>query len=220
MLLDMIDIQNLSIVYPPNVTALDSISLHISKGKFIALQGPSGSGKTTLLSALSGLITPTEGSIKICGTDISSLSPAQRTQFRADTIGMIFQDFHLIPYLNILENITLPSIAKNLPMSEYEEKATELIDQLELSHRIHHHPGQLSSGECQRVAFARAIISQPPLLLADEPTGNLDNQNTAIILKHLRRYTDQGNTVIMVTHSDSAAQQADHIYTLKNGKLQ
>lgn len=215
----MISIQNLSMVYHPDVTALDDISLEIESGKFIALQGPSGSGKSTLLSTLSGLVKPTSGSVKIDGTSLYEISPAQRSILRAEHIGMIFQNFHLLPYLNVLENITLPSVAKNLPLDHYAGEAKTLIEQLDLGHRINHHPAKLSAGECQRVAFARAIISQPKLLLADEPTGNLDNKNTTILLGLLRDYANKGNTVIMVTHADTDAQQADQIINITNGKL-
>ena len=215
----MISINHLSMVYPPDVTALDDISLEIKPGQFIALQGPSGSGKTTLLNTLSGLVRPTSGNVEIHGTDLYQINDAERSTFRANTIGMIFQNFHLLPYLNVLENICLPSLAKDNKSESYISKAKQLIEQLELSHRVQHHPAKLSAGECQRVAFARAIISEPKILLADEPTGNLDNKNTAIILKQLRQYADQGNTVIMVTHADTDAQQADRIINISDGKL-
>ena len=215
----MINIQNLSMVYPPDVTALDDVSLNIEKGKFIALQGPSGSGKSTLLSTLSGLVKPTSGTVKINGTSLYEISAAERSQLRAENIGMIFQNFHLLPYLNVLENITLSSIAKNLPLDHYVSEAKVLIDQLDLTHRIHHHPSKLSAGECQRVAFARAIITQPSLLLADEPTGNLDNKNTNILLDLFRNYADKGNTVLMVTHADTDAQRADQVINITDGKL-
>ena len=215
----MISIQNLSMIYPGNVTALDDVSLEIEAGKFIALQGPSGSGKSTLLSTLSGLVRPTSGSVKIDGTSLYEISPAERSVLRAENIGMIFQNFHLLPYLNVLENITLPSVAKNLPLDHYASEAKSLIDQLELGHRISHHPAKLSAGECQRVAFARAIISQPKLLLADEPTGNLDNKNTEILINLFKDYAKQGNTIIMVTHADSDANQADQVINIADGKL-
>ena len=132
---------------------------------------------------------------------------------------MVFQNFHLLPYLNVLENITVTAFNKVATSDETEAKARELLEKLELTHRISHHPAKLSAGECQRVAIARAIITNPTILLADEPTGNLDNENTDIVLNHLKSYSKAGNTVVMVTHSDHDANTADQIIKLNNGKL-
>ena len=201
------------------VTAVDQLSLEIPAGSFTALQGISGSGKSTLLYLLSGLIKPSSGSVKLHGTSLYDLSESNRTSLRAKSIGMVFQNFHLLPYLNVLENITVTAFNKVATSDETEAKARELLEKLELTHRISHHPAKLSAGECQRVAIARAIITNPTILLADEPTGNLDNENTDIVLNHLKSYSKAGNTVVMVTHSDHDANTADQIIKLNNGKL-
>ncbi len=218
----MISIQKLTKIYEPDtqkIKALDEVTLEIENGSFVALQGPSGSGKSTLLYTLSGLLKPSSGSVDIDGTVIFDISEKQRSKFRSESIGMIFQNFHLLPYLNVLENIAIPSINKTISHEQALEEAKTLLEKFDLTKRMHHHPAKLSAGECQRVAFARAIINKPKLLLADEPTGNLDNDNTQIALDLLKQYAQQGNTVIMVTHSDQDAAQTNKIYNLKNGKL-
>jgi len=201
------------------VTALDDISLSLEKGSFTALQGPSGSGKTTLLYTLSGLLKPTSGVVKVGDTSLYEIGEAVRTKLRANDIGMIFQNFHLLPYLNVLENVILPTQNETITSDEAMIRAKGLLEKVDLTARLSHQPGKLSAGECQRVAFARAILTQPKILLADEPTGNLDNENSDIILDLLKDYASQGNTVIMVTHSDHAAAQTDKIIKLRAGKL-
>ncbi|MCK5528408.1 MAG: ABC transporter ATP-binding protein [Kiritimatiellae bacterium] len=180
------------------VTAVDNINFEIQPGEFVGVHGPSGCGKSTLLLMLGSLLKPTTGSVEINGVDLYSLNNRQRTNFRADNIGFIFQEFHLIPYLNIHANIMLPSVAKAVQGAD--ERATELAEKFNLSARISHVPSTLSVGEKQRVAMARALFLSPKLLLADEPTGNLDQENSHIILDHFKQFADDGGIVIMVTH--------------------
>ena len=215
----MINCEQLTKTFDQSVTALDDLSLDIKEKSFTALQGPSGSGKTTLLYCLSGLLRPTSGTVKIQGTSLYEISEAQRTKLRAENIGMIFQNFHLLPYLNVMENVILPIHNESIDTQVAMERANELMEIVDLKHRLSHHPSKLSAGECQRVAFARAILTEPKILLADEPTGNLDNENSDIILNLLKYYADQGNTVVMVTHSDHAAAQTDAIIKIRAGKL-
>jgi putative ABC transport system ATP-binding protein len=213
-----IKISSLGKTYSTRVVALADINLGIRSGSFNALQGKSGSGKSTLLYALSGLLTPNSGSISILGTSFSELSESEKSNFRAQHIGMIFQNFHLLPYLTIRENILACSLTHK-KVESASSKLEKQLDHFALAHRADHKPSQLSAGECQRVAILRAIFSQPKILLADEPTGNLDPENSTIVLEHLKSYASAGNTVIMATHSTSAADCTDRVIELANGKL-
>lgn len=215
----MINCEHLTKTYDQQVTALDDISLQLETGSFTALQGPSGSGKTSLLYTLSGLLRPSSGVVKIGDTSLYDVSESDRAKLRAENIGMIFQNFHLFPYLNVLENVILPTQNGTIETEVAVKRAKDLLNKVDLSGRISHHPSKLSAGECQRVAFARAILTQPKILLADEPTGNLDNENSDIVLDLLKDYASQGNIVVMVTHSDHAAAKTDQILKLSTGKL-
>lgn len=217
----MLKVQNLTKIYSgPNgpLNAVDNVSLHIKTGEFLAVQGPSGSGKTTLLLSIGGLQTPDKGNVIVEGKNIYRMKPDARAQFRAGTIGFVFQQFYLIPYLSVVDNVLAPSVA--LPHSEASKRAQELIERFKLIDRSSHKPSELSTGERQRTAMARALLNNPKLLLADEPTGNLDKENTDIILNFLSEFAKSGGTVLMVTHSEHAAAYADRESHLKNGKIQ
>lgn len=200
-----------------NVVAVDGLSLSLDAGEFVAVQGPSGCGKSTLLLLVGGLLAPESGNVLVAGEDPYSLSADSRSKFRAKSIGFVFQQFHLIPYLSVLDNVLAPSIATRA--TGLDSRARELIDRFGLSHRIQHVPGELSSGERQRTALARALLNQPKLLLADEPTGNLDADNASAVLKHLREFASAGGAVLLVTHDAHAAAAADRVIHLRDGQL-
>ncbi len=191
---------------------LDNFSLDIGNSEFIAIQGASGSGKSTLLFIIGSLLTPDSGTVVINETNPYNLNLEKRAIFRAENIGFVFQQFYLLPYLNVLENVlTANLILKN---NNADEIAINLLEKFNLIHRLNHIPAELSIGERQRVALARSVLNQPKLLLADEPTGNLDTENGKIILNYLKDYASEGNSVIMVTHDDRATKAADKVITL------
>jgi putative ABC transport system ATP-binding protein len=217
----MLEVKNLSKVFRgPNgvLNAVDNVSLQVKTGEFLAVQGPSGSGKTTLLLSIGGLESPDKGTVIVEGKNLYRMGSNARARFRAANIGFVFQQFYLIPYLNVMDNILAPSIA--LPHSEASKRAEELIEKFKLTDRSSHKPSQLSTGERQRTAMARALLNNPKLLLADEPTGNLDGENTGIILSFLSEFAKSGNMVLMVTHSEEATAYADRAIHLKKGKVQ
>lgn len=202
---------------PKQVEALKNIDLHVNKGEFIIIRGPSGSGKTTLLLSIGGMLQPSSGVVNVENKDIYLLNEFERTKFRASNIGFVFQMFYLIPYLNVVENIMLAAgLGSNGPR---QRKASELADQLGLSDRILHKPSELSAGERQRVALARALIHQPKMILADEPTGNLDPDNSREVIRILKEYHQTGGTVIFVSHGKDADQFADRIFYLNKGEM-
>ncbi len=200
------------------VRALDGVSFRVRSGEFFAVQGPSGCGKTTLLLTVGAMLRPSAGRVLVDGTDPYSLSPAGRNAFRAGNIGFVFQEFHLIPYLTVLENVLAASLAS--PRSDAGERARELVARFNLQKRIDHTPAQLSTGECQRTAMARAMLNEPKLLLADEPTGNLDSDNAETVLRGLREFAEEGGGVLLVTHDREAAAHADRVLHMRDGKLE
>lgn len=200
------------------VTILQNISFSIPAGQIVAIVGPSGSGKSTLLGLLAGLDRPTTGSIFLQGKDITTLDESEMARFRRIHIGYVFQAFHLIPTLTALENVLLPLELQG--QSSGQDRAESLLHSVGLEHRLHHYPIQLSGGEQQRVALARAFISQPSILLADEPTGNLDSQTGDRIIELLwQLHQEQGSTLVLVTHDASLANRAQRILTLQDGHL-
>ena len=199
------------------IRALDGVSLNIEPGEFVVVQGPSGSGKTTLLLSSGGLLPPSAGAVEFDGRNLYQMSQAERARLRAREIGFVFQQFYLVSYLNVLENVLTPSLA--LPDPQARIRASELIGHFKLTDRISHLPAELSTGERQRVGLARALLNKPRFLLADEPTGNLDQDNTAIVLGYFAEFARSGGTVLMVTHSASAAEYAHRTVQLKQGKL-
>ena len=215
----MIRLENVSKVYCSGngaIRAVDSISLEVERGQYVAVRGPSGSGKSTLLALIGGLAQPNEGRVVVAGEEISRMSSAERAKFRARNVGFVFQMFHLLPYLNVLENVLL---AAPSPSSELRTVASELLDRSGLANRCYHRPGQLSAGERQRVAIARALLNRPQLLLADEPTGNLDDKNAEGILDLLGNFHRSGGTVLLVTHHENAARRAERSIALAEGRL-
>lgn len=200
-----------------DVTALDDINLRITQGEFVAIMGASGSGKTTLMNILTCLDTATEGQVFLDGTDAAALDEEGRRRFRAEKIGLVFQQFHLIPFLTALENIML---AQHYHSVVDEAAARKVLEQVGLGHRVTHLPSQLSGGEQQRVCIARALVNEPPVIFADEPTGNLDEENEQRVLDLLTDLHRQGRTIVMVTHNPTLGQFADRILRLQHGKYQ
>jgi len=199
------------------VRALDDVSLAIREGEFVAAQGPSGSGKSTLLLTIGGMVRPTKGRVLVDRKDIYAMSGSDRARFRAENIGFVFQMFHLMPYLTVIENVVLASHgrARSAALTE----AENLLERFGLSGRLRHKPGQLSTGERQRTALARALLNRPKLLLADEPTGNLDPENSAIVMGYLSEFHQQGGTVVVVSHETIAAEYAQRVIHLREGRI-
>ena len=202
---------------PSPVQALDEVSLRLSAGEYVAVQGPSGCGKTTLLLMIGGLLRPSSGQITVDGHDPYGFSPEERARFRAANIGFVFQQFHLIPYLSVWDNVLAPVLAQPSPHAQ--ERAREVVSKLGLLGRVEHLPSELSTGERQRVALARSLLNQPKLLLADEPTGNLDSDNATIVLRFLAEFAAEGGAVLLVTHDAAATQYAQRTLHLKAGRL-
>ncbi len=199
------------------VRALDNLTLQIDQGDFVAVRGASGCGKSTLLSMIGGLALPTSGTVTVLDQEVSGMSPAARANFRASHVGFVFQMFHLLPYLTVMDNVLVA--ARPSHQEEDQQKATELLEQFSLQDRLWHRPSQLSAGERQRVAMARALLPQPGLLLADEPTGNLDPDNSATVLQLMQQFHEQGGTILLVTHDEQAAAFAARSIVLEAGQL-
>ncbi len=218
-----VQIQNASKSYgtgKTKVRALDNINLTIPDGRFIAVMGTSGSGKSTLLHLMAGLTTPDSGAVTLFGETISRMSDRALTLFRRRHIGLVFQAFNLLPSLTALENVGLPLLIDRKPQAEVSRRATELLKLVNLGERLNHRPDELSGGQQQRVAIARALINDARLILADEPTGNLDSKTGETILLLLRQLVkEHGRTLVMVTHDPKAAAYADHAITLSDGRI-
>lgn len=202
------------------VTPLENLDLEVGRGEFLALMGPSGSGKTTLLNLISGIDSPTSGSLVIDGENIAAFSRKQLTAWRARKVGYIFQLYHLIPVLTAFENVELPLLITSMSKAERKQKAEEALEIVGLQDRSHHTPSELSGGQEQRVAIARALVADPALLVADEPTGDLDRESAKMILELLQSLSrERGKTIVMVTHDARAAAAADRTLHLEKGKL-
>lgn len=199
--------------------ALNHIDMNIEEGEFVAIMGPSGCGKSTLLNILGLLDNPTGGSYWLNGIDVSSYNESQRTKLRKGVIGFVFQSFNLIDELNVFENIELPLLYMGLPASERRSKVKEAMDRMQITHREKHFPQQLSGGQQQRVAIARAVVAGPKLILADEPTGNLDSRNGEEVMNLLTELNNEGTTIVMVTHSQHDAGYAQKIINLFDGQI-
>ena len=198
------------------VTALDNVDLVVERGEFVAFMGASGSGKTTLMNILTCLDTATSGQVLLDGVDAAGFDEERRRAFRAERIGLVFQQFHLIPFLTALENVMLGQYYHSVVD---ETAARQVLEHVGLRHRITHLPSQLSGGEQQRVCIARALVNEPPLIFADEPTGNLDEENERLVLDLLRELHGQGRTIVMVTHNPDLGGLADRIVRLHHGRL-
>ena len=201
------------------VKAADHITMKIEKGEFVAVMGPSGCGKSTLLNILGLLDNPTSGSYTLLGQEVSAFREKDRTLFRKGNIGFVFQSFNLIDELNVFENVELPLIYLSVKASERRRRVTEILNRMNISHRAKHFPQQLSGGQQQRVAIARAVIANPQLILADEPTGNLDSKNGQEVMELLSELNREGTTIIMVTHSQHDSTYAHRVLHLFDGTL-
>jgi len=203
------------------VNALSGVNISVTEGEFVAIMGPSGSGKSTSMNLVGSLDTPTKGKILLDGEDISKLHESDLAQIRGRKIGFIFQSFNLIPTLTAKENILLPMVFQGKSKEEQEEKAKELLELVELADRENHYPNELSGGQRQRVAIARSLANNPEVILADEPTGNLDSHTGGKVLDFLRKLHKEGKTIVMVTHDKDLAQKyAEKIYWIKDGKVE
>ncbi len=200
------------------VHAVKDVSVDVDAGDFVVLQGPSGCGKTTALLMAGGLLKPDSGQVSVADQDPYQLTSNARAAFRARTIGFVFQQFHLVPYLSVLENVLAPCIAADVKRGS-SERAGLLIERFGLAHRKLHLPGELSSGERQRTALARALLNQPRLLLADEPTGNLDQKNAEAVLGHMKEFAESGGAVLLVTHDERAIPFAHRVIHLRDGEI-
>jgi len=200
-----------------DVIALNGIDITIESGEFVLIKGHSGSGKSTLLFSLGGMLNPSSGTVSIDDLSVYDMSERGRAEFRANHIGFVFQSYHLLPYLTVLENILISQRFNKKSVTE--ERAVEIAQSLNISHRLNHKPSELSVGEKQRTALARVFITNPEVIFADEPTGNLDPANAKEVIEHLKRYNEKGGIVIMVTHGDEADEVAGRIINMKNGRL-
>ena len=198
------------------VAALDGVSLAVEEGEWLVVMGPSGSGKTTLLNLLAGLDRPTSGRVAVAGTEVAGLGPRELARFRRETVGLVFQEFHLIPYLTALENVMLAQYVHSLTDRG---EAAQALEKVGLGDRLDHLPSQLSGGEKQRVCVARALINHPRLILADEPTGNLDEANERQVLEILAGLHRRGQTLVVVTHNPEIASMADRVVRLEHGRV-
>jgi len=201
------------------VRALRGVDIEVAEGEFVAIMGSSGSGKSTLLHILGGLDRPTEGSVEIRGRRYDNLGDRALTRLRGEVFGFVFQFFNLLPTLTAAENVLLPALVAGERPADYADRVDELLAMVGLSERAGHRPSEMSGGEQQRVAIARALLRDPQVLLADEPTGNLDSTSGAMVLELLRRLVDDGQTVVMVTHDPGAAAQADRILFFRDGRI-
>lgn len=216
----MIELDSVTKIYKrgaQDVVALDNVSLRIDAGEFICVRGPSGCGKSTLLTLIGGLGTPSTGRVVVAGNDWAAMSASQRAAQRAENVGFVFQLFHLLPYLTVVDNVLLAAP----PNGQHDAKlrAEQLLKRFNLSHRLTHRPAELSIGERQRVAMARALFNEPKLLLADEPTGNLDPENATTILEYIQEFHQAGGTVVLVTHDSAAADHANRTVMLRDGAV-
>ena len=218
----MIKITDLSKVFRTEeieTTALNGVSFEIKDGEFVAIMGPSGCGKSTLLNIMGLLDNPSGGTYKWLGSEVGQLKEKERTKFRKGNIGFVFQSFNLIDELNVYENVELPLRYLNISASERKVKVTEILKRMGISHRAKHFPQQLSGGQQQRVAIARAVVSNPKLILADEPTGNLDSKNGKEVMDLLSELNAEGTTIVMVTHSQKDAAVAQRVINLFDGQI-
>lgn len=200
--------------------ALQNVNIEIDKGEFVSVMGPSGCGKSTLLNIIGLLDTPTAGKLELLGKDVEKLGDKGKADFRNRNLGFVFQSFHLIPSLNVMENVVLPLMYRNgVGLKDRKEKVRSVLDRLGLSHRLRHFPSQLSGGQCQRVAIARAIVGDPEIILADEPTGNLDSQMGKEVMDLLHELNkEDGRTIVMVTHNEEQARSTDRIIRFFDGR--
>ena len=216
MVKDIIKVKNLTKIYNNSTRALNDVNLNIKTGEWTTIMGPSGSGKTTLLNIIGCLDSSNKGSVNINNIEITNLDQKNLTRFRRENIGLIFQQYHLIPFLSALENVM---IAQYYHSIVDKEQAIETLRRVGLEHRLHHIPAHLSGGEQQRVCIARALINEPKILLADEPTGNLDQKNGEIVLKLIKELHNEGHTIVLITHNSDIGKLGDRKIILVDGKI-
>ena len=218
----MLNMRDLSRVYRTDTvetTALDGVNLDIEDGEFVAIMGPSGCGKSTLLNVIGMLDSPTDGSYLFNGTEVSKMSESKLADFRKRNIGFIFQSFNLVDELTVRENVELALLYHNIPAAERRSRVDKVLDKVGIAHRAKHRPTQLSGGQQQRVAVARALVGTPKLILADEPTGNLDTAHGEEVMRMLRQLNQEGSTIVMVTHSPAHADFASRVVNMLDGKI-
>lgn len=218
----LIELKNIYKIYhmgDEEVRASDGVSLSIDRGEFVAIVGKSGSGKSTLMNIIGALDVPTEGEYILGGEDVSEMSDDQLAQIRNKMIGFIFQQYNLLPKLNLLENVELPLLYAGLPVQERKERALKSLAKVGLEEKWKNLPNQLSGGQQQRVSIARALAGDPSLILADEPTGALDSRTSREVLNFLRQLNEEGNTIVMITHDNSIALEAKRVVRIKDGKI-
>ena len=217
----MIKLENVTKIFRTNeieTLALENLNLEVEKGEFLSIMGPSGCGKSTLLNIMGLLDVPTSGTIQVAGTDTHNMSDREMAAFRNKTLGFVFQSFHLINSLNVLDNVELPLLYRNVSAKERRERAEEVLHKVGMTHRMRHMPTQLSGGQCQRVAIARAIIGNPEIILADEPTGNLDSKMGIEVMDLLRQLnSEDGRTIVMVTHNNDQAKLTSRTIRMFDG---
>ena len=220
--MSLIDIQNIYKIYNPGeneVRALDGITLTVEHGEFLAIVGQSGSGKSTLMNMLGLLDIPTSGTYVLDGVDVKDMTDDELSEIRNKEIGFIFQGFNLIPSLTAVENVELPLVYRGMKKEERNKLALEALDRVGLSHRLDHLPKQMSGGQQQRVAIARAVAARPPIILADEPTGNLDSHSGVEVMKILHELHEEGRTVILITHDNDIANEAERVIKISDGQI-
>lgn len=218
----MIKLTGINKIYRTNeieTLALENVNLDVAKGEFVSIMGPSGCGKSTLLNIMGLLDNPSNGTIEINGTNLSNMKDKELAAFRNKTLGFVFQSFHLINSLNVIDNVELPLLYRKMAAKERTQFAKEVLERVGLSHRMRHMPTQLSGGQCQRVAIARAIVGNPEIILADEPTGNLDSKMGAEVMELLHKLNkEDGRTIVMVTHNDEQAKQTSRTIRFFDGR--
>ena len=219
-LITLIDIGRKYVIGAETIHALKSVSLTIEKGEFVALMGPSGSGKSTLMNILGCLDTPTKGTYILNGNQVSEMSDSELAEIRNKEIGFVFQTFNLLPRSSSLENVALPLVYAGVGRAQREDRAQKTLESVGLGNRVHHKPNELSGGQRQRVAVARALVNNPSIILADEPTGNLDTKTSVEIMGLLEEIHSKGNTIILVTHEEDIAQHAHRIVRMRDGLIE
>ena len=220
--MSLIEIKDIYKIYNPGeneVRALDGISLNVEHGEFLAIVGQSGSGKSTLMNMLGLLDIPTSGTYSLVGVDVANMTDDELSEIRNKEIGFIFQGFNLIPSLTAVENVELPLVYRGMKKEERNKLALEALDRVGLSHRLDHLPKQMSGGQQQRVAIARAVAARPPIILADEPTGNLDSHSGVEVMKILHELHEEGRTVILITHDNDIANEAERVIRIQDGQI-
>lgn len=220
--MSLVEVKDLYKIYNPGeneVRALDGINLTVEKGEFLAIVGQSGSGKSTFMNMIGLLDIPTSGTYLLDGIDVSSMTDDELSEIRNKKIGFIFQGFNLIPSLNAVENVELPLVYRGMKKEERHRLALEALERVGLSHRLDHLPKQMSGGQQQRVAIARAVAARPPVILADEPTGNLDSHSSVEVMKILHELHKEGRTIILITHDNDIANEAERVIRIQDGQI-